>query len=121
MTSTIRDVIKSAKALGTGALISKAAARERVAPTTAGLPPFNQDLYYGLGLIVLDTWLVQNPELNGYTAIMAYLPSRRISIALAVTRQKAAAATGTNYSQLLFSAIAQYLTPNHPAPIPGQP
>jgi CubicO group peptidase (beta-lactamase class C family) len=37
MTSTIGDVIKSARALGTGALISKAAARERIAPTTAGL------------------------------------------------------------------------------------
>jgi hypothetical protein len=38
MTGTIGDVIKSAKALGRGALISKAAERERVAPTTAGLP-----------------------------------------------------------------------------------
>jgi D-alanyl-D-alanine carboxypeptidase len=121
MTSTIGDVIKSAKALGTGALISKAAARERVAPTTARFPPFSQDLYYGLGLLVWDTWLVQNPQMNGYTAIMAYLPSRRISIALAVTRRDAAAITGTNYSQLLFSALAQYLTPNHPAPIPAQP
>lgn len=119
MTSTIGDVIKSAKALGTGALISKAAARERVEPTTAALPPFNQNLYYGLGVLVLNTWLFQNPELNGYTAIMAYLPSRRISIALAVTRREAAAATGTNYSEQLFSAISEYLTPEHPATGPG--
>jgi D-alanyl-D-alanine carboxypeptidase len=118
MTSTIGDVVKSAKALGTGALVSKAAARERVAPTTAELPPFSPNLYYGLGLIVLNTWLVQNPELNGYTAIMAYLPSRRISIALAVTRRERAAATGMNYSQELFQAISEYLTPKRPATFP---
>jgi len=40
---TIDDVIKSAKALGRGALISKAAARERIAPTSAGLPGFSRN------------------------------------------------------------------------------
>jgi CubicO group peptidase (beta-lactamase class C family) len=119
MTSTIGDMIKSAKALGTGALISKAAARERIAPTTATYPGFTPDLYYGLGVVILNTWQLQNPELNGYTAIMAYLPSRRISIALVVTRREAAAATGTNYSQNLFQAISEYLTPEHPATFPG--
>ena len=119
MTSTISDVMRSAKALGAGALISRAAARERLAPTTAGLPPFSRSAYYGLGVLVLNTWVFQNPELNGYTAIMAYLPSKRISIALAVTRTPRAAATGTNYSQQLFQAISEYLTPKHPAALPG--
>jgi len=119
MTSTIGDVIKSAKALGTGALISKASARERIAPTTVGFPGFSQSLYYGLGVVIENTWQVQNPEMNGYTAIMAYLPSRRISIALAVTRGEPAAATETNFSQQLFTAISEYLTPDHPARFPG--
>ncbi len=119
MTSTIGDVIKSAKALGTGALISGAAARERTAPTTVGFPGFSQSLYYGLGVVIVNTWLVQNPDLNGYTAIMAYLPSRRISVALAVTKGERAAATETNYSQQLFQAISEYLTPEHPARFPG--
>jgi hypothetical protein len=115
MTGTIDDVIKSAKALGRGALISKAAARERIAPTTAGLPGFSQSLYYGLGVMIPDTWEIQNPELNGYTAIQAYLPSRRISVALAVTKGERAAATATNYSEELFQTISEYLTPDHPA------
>jgi D-alanyl-D-alanine carboxypeptidase len=119
MTSTIGDVMKSAKALGTGALISKAAARERIAPTSAGLPGFSQSLYYGLGVVISNTWEIQNPELNGYTAIMAYLPSGRISVALIVTKGERAAATGNNYSQLLFTAISEYLTPDHPARFPG--
>jgi hypothetical protein len=72
-----------------------------------------------LRVAALPTWEVQNPELNGYTAIMAYLPSRRISLALALTRRQAAAATGTNYSQVLFKSISEYLTPDHPVLFPG--
>jgi D-alanyl-D-alanine carboxypeptidase len=119
MTGTIGDVMKSAKALGNGALISKAAARERVAPTSAGLPGFSQNLYYALGIVILNTWQIQNPELNGWTAIQAYLPSRRIAVALAVTRRERAAATGINYSQQLLEAISKYLTPEHPATFPA--
>ena len=88
MTSTIGDVIKSARALDTGALISKAAARERIAPTTAGLPGFNQSLYYGLGVVIVNTWEIQNPEMQGYTAIQAYLPSRRLDPQVAIGRQR---------------------------------
>jgi D-alanyl-D-alanine carboxypeptidase len=119
MTSTIGDVIKAAKALGTGALISTRASRERFAPTTAEFPQFSQDFYYGLGVLVGNSWQFQNPELNGYTAIMAYLPSRRISLALTVTNGQRAAATGTNYSKELFESITEYLTPGHPAAAPG--
>jgi hypothetical protein len=50
---------------------------------------------------------------------MGYLPSRRISVALVVTKGERAAATGNNYSQLLFTAISEYLTPDHPAMFPG--
>ncbi|MBK5231610.1 MAG: beta-lactamase family protein [Thermoleophilia bacterium] len=113
MTATIGDMIKAAKAFGTGALISKKASRERFAPITAGLGPFNEDFYYGLGILVSNGWAFQNPELNGYTAIAGYLPSRRISLALTVTNGRRAAATGTNYSQKLFTIISEYLTPNH--------
>jgi D-alanyl-D-alanine carboxypeptidase len=119
MTGTIGDVMKSAKAFGSGALISKAAERERVAPTSAGLPGFSRNLYYGLGIVVLNTWRIQNPELNGWTAIQAYLPSRRMSVALAVTRRERAADTGINYSQQLLQAISKYLTPEHPAAFPA--
>ena len=119
MTATIDDVIKSAKAVGTGPLISRKASRERFAPITAGPPGLSRHLYYGLGIVVANTWEVQNPELNGYTAISAYLPSRKISLALAVTKGAKAAGTGTNYSQLLFSEIGDYLAPDHPVVLPG--
>jgi D-alanyl-D-alanine carboxypeptidase len=119
MTGTIADAVKSAKAIGTGALISRRAARERVAPVTARFPGFSRRLYYGLGILVANGWQLQNPELQGYTAISAYLPSRRIALALTATKGKAAAATETNYSELLFSELTQYLTPGHAVVVPG--
>src|SRR5215218_8950351 len=114
-TSTIGDVMKMAKALGEGALISKRASRERFAPSTASLPntlstPFSPNYYYGLGVLVLNSWEFQNPQLNGYTSIMAYMPSRRIAVALTVTNGRAAAATQTNFSERLFTEISAYLT-----------
>jgi hypothetical protein len=121
MTATIGDIVKSAKAIGTGALISRRAARERVAPVTARFPGFSRRLYYGLGILVANGWQFQNPEMQGYTAISAYLPSRRIALGLTVTKGKAAAATDTNFSELLFSELTQYLTPGHAVLIPGNP
>jgi hypothetical protein len=115
MTSTIGDMIKAAKAFGTGALVSRKASRERFAPITAGLGSFDGNYYYGLGILVANGWEFQNPELNGYTAIASYLPSRRMSLALTVTNGERAAASGANYSQKLFTSITEYLTPGHRA------
>ena len=125
MTSTIADVIKSAKALGRGALISRKASQQRIAPITAGLtpvpagPPISHRLYYGLGVLVANGWQFQNPELNGWTSIMAVLPSRRIAIALSVTEGQRAAGTSTNYSERLLRKLAEYLTPTRPVAPPN--
>ena len=107
-------------AIGRGALISRKASRERFAPVTAHYPGFSPNLYYGLGLLIVNTWQIQNPELNGYTAIEAYLPSERIAMGLAVTKgPRAAAQTSENYSELLFSELTHYLSPDHPFDSPG--
>jgi hypothetical protein len=66
-----------------------------------------------------DSWEFQNPQLNGYTAIMAYLPPGKIALALTVTRGKRAAATSTNFSAFLWKEIAEYLTPSNPVKLPG--
>ena len=119
MTSTTGNMIKAAKAFGTGALISRKASRQRFAPITANLAPFNDDFYYGLGILVSNGWKFQNPELNGYTAIAGYLPSRRMSLAIVVTNGRPSAATGDNYSVKLFTTITRYLTPGHPSSSSG--
>jgi D-alanyl-D-alanine carboxypeptidase len=119
MTATIGDSIRSAKALGTGALVSAEAQRQRLAPITIGLggpDNFSNAYYYGLGLRVSNSWQFQNPHLNGFNSISAYLPSRRIAVALSVTDgQTAAENTDSTRSEQLFGEISSYLSPNHPA------
>lgn len=120
MTATTGDILRSARAIGTGELISRKASRERLAPTTVGLAPaFSEDFYFGLGILVMSGWSFQNPNLTGFTGIQAYLPPRRISVALTVTNGPDAAASDNNYSQRLFNAITAYLTPDHPVTFEG--
>ena len=115
-TSTVDDVIKSARAIGSGRLLSRRAAAEQVAPNTAGLPPLSPAFYYGLGVNVAPPWRFQNPQLNGYSGIMAYLPDKRLSIAIVST--VGPRSPEDSQSVVLFRRIATYLAPEHPLP-PG--
>lgn len=114
MSGTIADVAKSARAIGTGALLSPAASRERFAADPAGLGRVAPGIHFGLGILVGNGWRVQNPNLNGYTGIEAYLPSRAMSVAIVTTLSPRIGASETAYSTELFNQIARYLTPGHP-------
>lgn len=118
MSATIGDVARTARAVGTGALLSRTASRERFAPITAGLKPFTPDLFFGLGIIVANGWYVQNPMLNGYTGAMAYLPSRDLSVAIVATTRRGAD-EDVAYASRLFTALTAYLAPGHTATLPG--
>jgi len=117
MSATIGDVARAASAIGSGELVSPAAARETVANTSAGLAGTNPDYYYGLGEIVAGDWVVQPPMLNGYTGIMAYSAKRKLSIAIVTT-----ILPGTDperyYATLLFERIGAYLAPGQPINLP---
>jgi CubicO group peptidase (beta-lactamase class C family) len=118
MSSTIGDVALSARALGTGALISPRASRERFAPTTVGMGGFTKHLYFGLGILVVNGWYLQNPQLNGYTGAMAYLPGRKLSIAVVATHLLGAS-DELAYAPLLFAKLSAYLSREHTVVVPG--
>ncbi len=113
MTSSISDLLTSAAAIGTGALVSPDSHALQVAPLTAKLKPWSATAYYGLGIVNLDGWLVQFPSFAGYAAGMAYLPSQRIAIAVSVTFQEKAT-PGPNRSMDIMKEIAAYLAPQAP-------
>lgn len=119
MTGTIADVARSARALGRGRLLSRRAARQMFAATTANLPGMSEELYYGLGILVAGGWRMQNPMLNGYTGVMAYLPSKEISVALTVTNGERASHDDRSHSEALFEEIAAFLAPEHAVDLPG--
>ena len=62
---------------------------------------------------MLGGWVLQNPELYGYGAVQAYLPSEDLAIATAATLDEEAK-DGTNGGMLVFEEIASVLAPDHP-------
>jgi D-alanyl-D-alanine carboxypeptidase len=119
MASTMADVVKGARELGRGALVSAHADRERLAPTTAALKPFSKHLYYGLGISVANGWEFQNPFLDGYTGIAAYLKAQDLTVGIVTTQLPESSANGKANATVLFGRLAEYLSPAHPVELPG--
>jgi len=112
-TSTITDVLKSAAAIGEGALLTPESHRIQLEPVTAEFPPWSEDNYYAYGHIVGRGWIVQNPSFSGYAAMMAYLPARKLAIAISVTVDETAD-PDRNYSVDILKDLAAELVPEAP-------
>jgi CubicO group peptidase (beta-lactamase class C family) len=93
-TTDIADLTRTAIGVGSGRLLTRRSYREQIdAHVGFGHPQPGCErcvkltpVYgYGLGVVRNGSWILQNPLFAGYAAIESYLPSKRISIALAVT------------------------------------
>lgn len=115
LTSTLHDLGVLARALSTDKLLLEKSRKEQLAPTTAGLGGMRKDLYYGLGIIVLNGWLVQNPQINGYNTIFAHLPSKRLSIVITTTLGPKST-PDTAFSTLIFKDVVKLLAADVPLP-----
>jgi CubicO group peptidase (beta-lactamase class C family) len=129
-TTDIADMAATAQGIGSGVLLSRASYRAQTAPNLLGfgskLPgcsclPQTNFYNYGLGIVRSGSWLLQNPLFGGYGATEAYLPSKRIAIAVAVTFGPGAFDAQGNYSNSsdpIFRAIGSYLAPRAAPPQP---
>jgi CubicO group peptidase (beta-lactamase class C family) len=128
-TTTIDDLTKTAQGIGSGVLLSKASYQAQTGPhllgfgqTTPQCPTCHQmiDYYnYGLGIVRSGSWLLQNPLLDGYAAVEAYLPAKKIAIAVATTFGPGAFDAQGNYpnaGDAIFRQIGAYLAPDDPPP-----
>ncbi|MGO9820345.1 MAG: serine hydrolase domain-containing protein [Solirubrobacteraceae bacterium] len=127
-TTDIADMTRTAIGIGSGRLLSRRSHLLQIDPHIGfGHPQTGCErcatltrLYgYGLGVVRNGGWILQNPLFGGYGAIESYLPSQRVSIAMAVTfKASAFDAEGnpTSYWQTLYAKIGQVLAP-HNAPI----
>jgi CubicO group peptidase (beta-lactamase class C family) len=128
--STIGDLVKTAIAIGEGKLLSK---KSYEAMTESKLIGFGQadpicepecftqtDAYnFGIGVVLSGDWIKQNPVLTGYAAVEAYLPEKKIAIAVANTFSEdyySDPNTASNPSNVLFQAIAEELAPDDAPP-----
>jgi CubicO group peptidase (beta-lactamase class C family) len=114
VTSTMADAVRGFREMSRGALITKQSNKERLSPSnTAGLASsagtFNSSSYYGLGLLVNNGWQLQNPFIDGYTGLAAYLPSKDISVGIVTTQLPQSSNNGVGYASELFAQLAAYL------------
>src|SRR6266403_310094 len=129
-TTNIDDMATTAVKVGTGALLSKSSYQAMTAPNLLGFG-HKQDncapscftqvngYNYGIGVVRSGSWLLQNPLLDGYSATEAYLPSKKIAIAVAVTFAPEAFDSQGNYknsSDTLFRSIGAHLAPDDAPP-----
>lgn len=114
MTSNIADILTSAAAIGTGALVSSESHALQLAPLTAKFKPWSEKEYYALGVFLFNGWILQNPSFSGYAATMAYLPSRKLAIAVSVTMGPKAPQDIQNLSTTVLKEISAYLAPEAP-------
>jgi CubicO group peptidase (beta-lactamase class C family) len=122
-TTDITDMTRTAIGIGSGKLLSRASYRRQINPHAGfGHPQagcercatLSHSPGFGLGVFRDNGWILYNPLFGGYGAVEAYLPSRRISIAVATTFGAGSfAANGdiNNWAQTIFSELAETLAP----------
>ena len=130
-TTNIYDMEASAVGLGSGKLLSKDSyqaftstdLRGKTRPLTgcATCMEQNDGYTYGMGIVISGDWLLQNPLFAGEAGVMAYLPAKRIAMAVAVTYRPEAFDDQGNYrneADMLFRRIAKELAPDDAPPVP---
>lgn len=116
VTSNLTDMGIWLEAFGTNKFISTQSFQNMIAPTLVGIGGNKPDLYYGLGVIIANSWIVQNPGFAGYTGIIAYLPAKKIAIYITTTNDDIKNRNDEHYSKLIFKDIVKALAPEHQIP-----
>jgi CubicO group peptidase (beta-lactamase class C family) len=129
----IADLATSIAAVGEGTLLSSASHSAQVSPELAGFgKPVEgcpacrtntEQASYGLGVILRGPWITQNKLFAGASAAAGYLPSEKLTIAVATTYASGAFDAEGNYVEAdsaILAEIAKKLVPGQPVPPPEQ-
>lgn len=117
MNSTVADVGRWVRALGTGELLSDKAFEEQMAPTTAGLGNLTSDKFFTFGTAHLSGWLVMNPSYGGYDGVALYYPPTKTAIVVYCTLGPTTD-SNVNNAVPIGNAIGAVLEPDHPPSTP---
>jgi D-alanyl-D-alanine carboxypeptidase len=107
MTSTLADLKRWAKLLGTGKLLS-----DRLFGRQLQIRPIDNpgglSVGYGLGIFKLADWIGHNGAIYGFNTVMLYLPDQKARIVISANKS-------TNFSSEtldMFFAVAAQLFPD---------
>jgi hypothetical protein len=125
---------ETAVAIGAGKLLSPQSYHTMISTglrgKTTALPgcatcyPQSEDYSYGLGIVTTGNWLMQDPLFSGEAGAFAYLPSKKVAIALALTFTQDAFGpdggykpeVGDNAADQVWREIATVVAPKDPPP-----
>ena len=127
--TTIADMTATAIAVGEGTLLTPESHAAMTTPLPEGFGrridgcaacfAVDARFNYGLGLVLQGPWQLQNPAFAACEGIEAYLPARRLALAVVATyRQEVWDAAGTNTrgraDERLCAALSALLAPESP-------
>lgn len=113
MVSTFADLKIWAKALGTGALLSEDAFKERL--TWVTLPPNTAKRKYGLGVGSNSGWINHTGSLPGYNCVVAYLPEKQAVFVVMINSDMDLVMKEKNVplTDMVFEAVTKIVTPDN--------
>lgn len=107
--STLADMKTYVKALGTGALIGKAAQRQRLQPNPHSVGAGRE---YDFAIGRDHGWLTHDGEVPGFNSDFGYLPKLKAEIVVFVNTD-IAAPDGDSPAKILLSALGQTVAPDN--------
>ncbi len=110
--STLHDLGRWGPAFGTGRLISPAHFKEQIAPTSVGKGANRADLYFAYGFGVSNGWLLQTPNINGYSGAFGYNLATGVTIVVEATKGEASTSDAPGIA--ILRKVASYVTPATP-------
>ena len=117
LNSNVCDLTAWARAFGTDALLAPGSTKQITATTNVGLGKNTPSLYFGLGVIVNNGWLISSGNFFGWHTATAYYPPRQI--ALAVTSTEGPGSTNANaVSTSMLRRMSQVVAPEAPITLP---
>ncbi|MBA2657398.1 MAG: beta-lactamase family protein [Tatlockia sp.] len=113
MVSTIEDLGKWGNTWLQGSLLTAESTKQLRAPDTVGKGKNRADSYFAMGFVVINHWLIQNPDFGGYSGIFAVLPEKNL-VFIAYNTSTADNKTNSNLSLTLFQELVSDLAPEFP-------
>ena len=106
--STIEDLSKWVPAWGSGQLLSSPSFQEliRKPDVVAG------DTYFASGFVVSGGWYFQNPNINGFSGMVGYLPSEDITLIVFATQPEEE--TVVHPAKEIFLELVDVVAPGNP-------
>jgi D-alanyl-D-alanine carboxypeptidase len=111
--STLDDVGKWVRALGTGALVSPASHALQVGDQNVGLDDQTEAFHYAMGSGVTNGWIYNNPRLNGYKGLAAYLPAKQITVVVEVV-DGPGGSDAKRFNHTIANRIGELVAPEQP-------